>query len=101
MTDQEKTDGRLHALEAGERPWRWPVVAAFLFSLLSTLLAVNLILMNTHRQEQHQRDVNCALIIALDDTAHDVPPSTPLGRANALTYANLRVSQGCPPRKGE
>lgn len=111
--EQAVTNGRLKVLEAEERPWRWPVVAAFLFSFLSTVLAVGLCLQVANRNAQRgiaqrqqiqetarqQHEALCGLIISLDDNAAADPPVTDLGVSNAKTYASLRVSQGCPPRE--
>lgn len=111
MTDDEITDGRLDILEAAEHPW-WPVVGSFAFSFLTAILATVLCLSvqtrANHRERQqreqlavqaaHQHEALCAVIASLDDNAADVHATTPLGIANAKTYAQLRVSQGCPPR---
>lgn len=114
MTDPETTDPnlRLDILEAREdRPWRWPIVSAFLFSFLSTALAIGLCLQVSERnsqrgiaqrqqlqeQSRQQHDALCGLIISLDDNARADEPTTELGISNAKTYASLRITQGCPP----
>jgi len=99
---------------ARERPW-WPTAVTVGVSLASSALAVALCLSVSERnanrgiqqREQikataaQQHEALCALLVALDDNARDVPPATKTGIANARTYASLRVSQGCPPRTGD
>lgn len=111
-TDSEIQDGRLEVLEAKERNW-YPIAVAVATSVLSSALAVGLVLAasqgSIHRSQEQRRQIQataeaqhqalCALIISLDDNAHEAKPETELGISNARTYASLRVSQGCPPRE--
>ncbi len=93
-------------VEREDRRW-WPIAVSVGTSVLSAILATVLCLTIQARNAQRGREARlelqrsvCAIVVSLDDNYRDVPPATELGRANAVSMSELRVSLGCPPREG-
>lgn len=81
----------------------WPVAVSVGSSVLSAVLAATLCLTVSARNAEEGRDARrqmtadvCAIVVAQDDNYHDSPPTTDLGRRNAASMRQLRISLGCP-----
>jgi hypothetical protein len=110
----EDEGGQLEVVQLDDRRW-WPIVVSVGSSILSSGLAVLLVLNIQHGnvqrgiyqrqllqvQAEDQRQALCALIVSLDDNARAIPPTTELGEANVRTYQTLRLSQHCEPRESK
>ena len=101
--ENDSPGGEVVLIERDDRRW-WPLAVCLAGSLLTGLLAVLINQQTQHRQEQQtrqiieqQRIVLCTMIVASDDNYRALPPTSDLGKAQARSYASLRVSQGCPP----
>lgn len=104
----EKNERLVHACDQDRLQRLTAYGSSFIGAVLAVVLCLGVQARADHR-EQEQRvqlqqqaaqahEALCAVIAGLDDNAVEVPATTPLGRKNAKTYAQLRVSQGCPPR---
>lgn len=92
---------KIHVVEKDDRRW-WPIVVSVGASVLSAILAAALCLTVSARNAERGRDAQrqitaqmCALIVAFDDNYRSEPPTTDLGKRNALAVATLRVSLNC------
>lgn len=107
MESVENT-GDVVLIETEDRRW-WPLAVSVGASVLSALLAAGLALTVSHRQVEAsakvqgqiqaaleaQRTGLCAFVVRLDDNARREPPSTQLGRDNAVAYAQFRLAYRC------
>lgn len=68
-------------------------VATVILAAGSSLLGTVVL---THRSERKL----CDIVILSDDTYHQNPPTSDLGRKQAENFSKLRTDLGCKPYKG-
>jgi hypothetical protein len=91
----------------GERRWppAYTLVAILLSSLTTGVLAI---VISTHgtsesimRIEENRRASDralCGVVVTLDDSYRQIPPTTPAGKNLAVGLAELRRDLHCTPR---
>jgi hypothetical protein len=97
VTDQAAADdGRYGRLVV---TWLVPIATA----VLSTVLCLNVSARNAQRGREARSELQrtqCALVVAMDENYRDIPPVTELGKRNAGSMGQLRISLGCQPHTG-
>lgn len=99
-----ETSGEIVTLvERDDRRW-WPIVVSVGSSVgsavLATLLCLSVSARNADRGRESRRALQtqvCSIVITLDDNYREAPPTTEIGKRNAVSMSRLRVALGCPP----
>lgn len=96
LTSDDHPSEHVYVRTSVEIKW-WAMVVSVGAAVLSAMLAIVMAV----AVRRDGRRTQCAIIVAMDETYREAPPSTPTGKVQARKMSELRDNLGCPPHEGK